>query len=74
MLTQYKWTWFVSGSSWPNINEICLFQAPVTFKVMVPKADDKPEWKLKGQMLTYTLPLTDSVSTNVNFQPFSWLC
>ena len=33
---------------------------------MVPKADDKPEWKLNGQMFTYTLPLTDSVSTNVN--------
>lgn len=37
-------------------------RVPVTFKVMVPKADDKPEWKLKGQMLTYTLPLTDSIA------------
>ncbi|CAC5405413.1 SF3A1 [Mytilus coruscus] len=29
---------------------------------MVPKADDKPEWKLNGQMLTYTLPLSDSIA------------
>ncbi|XP_063430548.1 splicing factor 3A subunit 1-like [Mytilus trossulus] len=37
-------------------------KGPVTFKVMVPKADDKPEWKLNGQMLTYTLPLSDSIA------------
>ncbi|RWS31181.1 splicing factor 3A subunit 1-like protein [Leptotrombidium deliense] len=35
---------------------------PVTFKVQVPNIPDKPEWKLHGQMLTLSLPLTDLVS------------
>ncbi|XP_064614806.1 splicing factor 3A subunit 1-like [Liolophura sinensis] len=35
---------------------------PVTFKVQVPNLPDKPEWKLNGQMLNFTLPLTDNVS------------
>ncbi|KAK3096249.1 hypothetical protein FSP39_024939 [Pinctada imbricata] len=34
----------------------------VTFKVQVPNVEDKPEWNLKGQTLSYTLPLTDSIS------------
>lgn len=35
---------------------------PVTFKVQVPNISDKPEWKLNGQILALTLPLTDMVS------------
>lgn len=31
-------------------------------KVVVPLLADKPEWKLKGQTLTMTLPLQDTVS------------
>ncbi|XP_070565002.1 splicing factor 3A subunit 1-like [Ptychodera flava] len=35
---------------------------PVTFKVQVPNLPDKPEWKLSGQSLSITLPITDQVS------------
>ncbi|CAH1787515.1 unnamed protein product [Owenia fusiformis] len=35
---------------------------PVQFNVQVPDQSDKPEWNLKGQSLTFTLPLTDNVS------------
>lgn len=35
---------------------------PVTFKVSVPKQADKSEWKMNGQNLSFTLPLTDNVS------------
>ena len=38
-------------------------QGPVNFKVAVPNIQDKAEWKLNGQLLAFTLPLTDSVST-----------
>ena len=37
-------------------------QGSVTFKVQVPAMPDKPEWKLLGQQLTITLPITDPVS------------
>ena len=36
--------------------------SPVTFRVLVPTAGDKPEWKLNGQMLAVTLPLSDPIS------------
>jgi len=36
---------------------------PVTFKVAIPAMPDKPEWKLEGQQLSLTLPLTESVNT-----------
>ncbi|KAG8237922.1 hypothetical protein J437_LFUL017451 [Ladona fulva] len=36
--------------------------SPVTLKVAVPNMSEKPEWRLKGQLLTLTLPLTDTVS------------
>lgn len=35
---------------------------PILVKVMVPNVPDKSEWKLNGQVLNFTLPLTDSVS------------
>ena len=34
----------------------------MTFHVQIPSQTDKPEWKLNGQMLTFSLPLTDNVS------------
>ncbi|XP_028680173.1 splicing factor 3A subunit 1 [Erpetoichthys calabaricus] len=37
-------------------------KAPVTVKVQVPNMQDKTEWKLNGQVLNFTLPLTDQVS------------
>jgi splicing factor 3A subunit 1 len=37
--------------------------SPVTFKVLIPAMDDKPEWKMNGQLLTITLKLTDTVTT-----------
>ena len=36
--------------------------SPVTFRVVVPNAQDNPEWKLNGQMLSVTLPLSDTIS------------
>ncbi|XP_055948253.1 splicing factor 3A subunit 1-like [Argiope bruennichi] len=35
---------------------------PVTFRVQVPSIPEKQEWKLNGQVLAFTLPLTDMVS------------
>lgn len=35
---------------------------PILVKVMVPNVPDKSEWNLNGQVLNFTLPLTDSVS------------
>uniref|UniRef100_K7G1W6 Splicing factor 3A subunit 1 n=2 Tax=Pelodiscus sinensis TaxID=13735 RepID=K7G1W6_PELSI len=35
---------------------------PVTVKVQVPNMQDKTEWKLSGQVLVFTLPLSDQVS------------
>ncbi|XP_076454241.1 splicing factor 3A subunit 1-like [Babylonia areolata] len=37
-------------------------KGPVSVKVMVPNVSDKPEWKLNGQTLEFTLPLTDTIS------------
>ncbi|XP_042894743.1 splicing factor 3A subunit 1 [Parasteatoda tepidariorum] len=37
-------------------------KGPVTFRVQVPMVAEKPEWKLNGQVLAFTLPLTDMVS------------
>ncbi|KAL5479911.1 hypothetical protein EMCRGX_G023512 [Ephydatia muelleri] len=34
----------------------------VTFRVLVPNMPEHQEWKLKGQMLSVTLPITDPVS------------
>lgn len=46
----------------PEAEFLARNQGPVTVRVQVPGAQDKPEWKLQGQMLTLTLPLTDTVS------------
>uniref|UniRef100_A0A1B6CAA6 Splicing factor 3A subunit 1 n=1 Tax=Clastoptera arizonana TaxID=38151 RepID=A0A1B6CAA6_9HEMI len=37
-------------------------KGPVSLKVAVPMMNDKPEWKLNGQLLPMTLPLRDSVA------------
>ncbi|XP_056384640.1 splicing factor 3A subunit 1 [Hyla sarda] len=37
-------------------------KGPVTVKVQVPNMQDKTEWKLGGQVLAFTLPLSDQVS------------
>ena len=36
---------------------------PVTLSVAVPSVPDKPEWKLDGQMMSLTLPPTETVNT-----------
>merc|ERR1712025_1185423 len=36
--------------------------SPVTFRVVVPNMPDKPEWKLHGQTIAVTLPLSDPIS------------
>ncbi|XP_066149646.1 splicing factor 3A subunit 1 [Euwallacea fornicatus] len=35
---------------------------PIGIKVAIPMMPEKSEWKLNGQMLAYTLPLTESVA------------
>ncbi|XP_066246637.1 splicing factor 3A subunit 1 [Euwallacea similis] len=35
---------------------------PISIKVAIPMMPEKSEWKLNGQMLSYTLPLTESVA------------
>uniref|UniRef100_A0A672L5V4 Splicing factor 3A subunit 1-like n=2 Tax=Sinocyclocheilus grahami TaxID=75366 RepID=A0A672L5V4_SINGR len=37
-------------------------KGPVAVKVQVPNMQDKTEWKLSGQVLNFSLPLTDQVS------------
>ncbi|XP_037114379.1 splicing factor 3A subunit 1 [Syngnathus acus] len=37
-------------------------KGPVAVKVHVPNMQDKTEWKLSGQVLNFTVPLTDQVS------------
>ncbi|XP_054161737.1 splicing factor 3A subunit 1-like [Oppia nitens] len=34
----------------------------VTIKIQVPQSSEKPEWNLTGQLLTFTLPMTDTLS------------
>lgn len=41
---------------------VFLLQGPVAVKVQVPNMQDKTEWKLNGQVLNFTVPLTDQVS------------
>ncbi|CAF88067.1 unnamed protein product, partial [Tetraodon nigroviridis] len=36
-------------------------KGPVAVKVQVPNMQDKSEWKLSGQVLNFTVPLTDQV-------------
>lgn len=46
-----------------SLKSFCLFplQGPVAVKVQVPNMQDKTEWKLNGQVLNFTVPLTDQV-------------
>ncbi|XP_077456664.1 splicing factor 3A subunit 1 [Stigmatopora argus] len=37
-------------------------KGPVPVKIQVPNMQDKTEWKLAGQVLNFTVPLTDQVS------------
>lgn len=46
----------------PEADFLKQHRGPVMIKVQVPDASDKPEWNLKGQTMTLTLPLTDTIS------------
>ncbi|KAK4319739.1 hypothetical protein Pmani_009394 [Petrolisthes manimaculis] len=46
----------------PEMDWARRFNGPVKFQVIVPVVADKPEWRLSGQTLTLSLPLTDPVS------------
>ncbi|XP_065216970.1 splicing factor 3A subunit 1 [Planococcus citri] len=39
-----------------------LAQGPVKFKVVLPSMPDKAEWKLNGQIIELSMPLTDSIA------------
>lgn len=45
-------------------------QGPVAVKVQVPNMQDKTEWKLSGQVLNFTVPLTDQVGDRWLLVPF----
>lgn len=47
---------------WCLLQFYVFFQNPVTVKVTIPLQPEKAEWKLAGQMLTFTLPLSESIS------------
>ncbi|NXH86514.1 SF3A1 factor, partial [Edolisoma coerulescens] len=44
-------------------------KGPVTVKVQVPNMQDKTEWKLNGQVLVFTLPLSDQAPLKEPFDP-----
>ncbi|NWT74539.1 SF3A1 factor, partial [Prunella himalayana] len=44
-------------------------KGPVTVKVQVPNMQDKTEWKLNGQVLVFTLPLSDQATLKEPFDP-----
>ncbi|KAK7791192.1 hypothetical protein R5R35_005395 [Gryllus longicercus] len=46
----------------PESAFLAKYKGPVQLKVAVPNMSEKPEWRLKGQMLSLTLPLTDTVA------------
>lgn len=46
----------------PEAQFLVKYKSPVSLKVAVPNMSEKPEWRLKGQLLTLTLPLSDTVS------------
>jgi splicing factor 3A subunit 1 len=46
----------------PEQRFIAEHPGPVTFRVQVPNLPDRPEWKMNGQLITMTLPITDPVS------------
>ncbi|KAJ9584629.1 hypothetical protein L9F63_021031, partial [Diploptera punctata] len=46
----------------PESQFLVKYKSPVSFKVAVPNMSEKPEWRLKGQLLSLTLPLTDTVA------------
>lgn len=45
-------------------------QGPVTFRVQVPNLPERPEWKMSGQLITMTLPITDPVSPLKTYENF----
>ena len=47
----------------PEEQFLARHSGPVTLSVAVPSVPDKPEWKLDGQMMSLTLPLTETVNT-----------
>lgn len=46
----------------PESHWLAQHPAPVSVKVHVALAADKPEWNMSGQTLTFVLPMTDTVS------------
>lgn len=41
-------------------------KGPVKFNVQIPNVPDKPEWNLKGQLIPFSMPLTETVSVIKN--------
>lgn len=41
-------------------------KGPIRFNVQVPNMPDKPEWNLKGQLIPFTMALTESVASIKN--------
>lgn len=37
-------------------------KGPVSFSVQIPSVSEKPEWNLKGQLIPFSMPLTETVS------------
>ncbi|XP_063216659.1 splicing factor 3A subunit 1 [Bacillus rossius redtenbacheri] len=46
----------------PEEQFLAKYKMPVPLKVAIPNMSEKPEWRLNGQLLGLTLPLTDTVA------------
>ncbi len=46
---------------------------PVLFNISVPNVPEKPEWNLNGQVISLTMPLTETVGFLVHLFEFSLL-
>ena len=51
-ILEYLWVFFV----------IFVYISPVTFRMVMPDMPNKPKWKLHGQTIAVTLPLSDPIS------------
>ena len=42
------------------------FRGPISFSVQIPNVPEKPEWNLNGQLIPFTMPLTETIATIKN--------
>lgn len=61
----------------PEDKFLVQYPSPVHLYIQLPNVPEKPEWQLRGQTLSLTLPLTDPVrvsSTGILMDTKTWKC